>query len=304
MDKQLLENVFNNLTQTNEFQIETGYLELDNFLQYCGKGSLITVGGVPAMGKSVFCKNIIINQLISGKKCMYFDLEWTKEQLVRSLLFLHSGISLSRRNSLSDDDINKLKTTTSKMAYWELKIEDSSCFGIENILKRIEEYKPDYVFIDPLNEIRNENNLCDIKTILEKLQKCARKTGAVIFATSTLNNSVEFNEYKIPTWKDFKDSEAVIEYSDQILLLYRPDYYYGENEIPEGHQPKTIEVISNKYIKGSLSLEFDCQKCQIKGTNEESGDWTKEALKPENWIGPFKTTEELFKSLEEDDENN
>lgn len=41
-------------------------------------------------------------------------------------------------------------------------------------------------------------------------------------------------------------------------------------------------------------------KNQNNGNTEELGKWTKEMLKPENLIGPFKTTEEMMKSLLDD----
>lgn len=42
-------------------------------------------------------------------------------------------------------------------------------------------------------------------------------------------------------------------------------------------------------------------KKQILDEEEELGSWTKEMLKPENLIGPFNSTEELMKSLWDED---
>ena len=47
-------------------------------------------------------------------------------------------------------------------------------------------------------------------------------------------------------------------------------------------------------------VEWYKEYLETKGTEEdddEDGAWTKEMMKPENLIGPFKTTEEAFKSM-------
>ena len=47
-------------------------------------------------------------------------------------------------------------------------------------------------------------------------------------------------------------------------------------------------------------VEWYKEYLETTGTEEdddEDGAWTKEMMKPENLIGPFKTTEEAFKSM-------
>ena len=104
MNRDLLEKVYNNTIALIEPQIEKGFTDIDELLQCCDKGSLIMIGGACSMGKTVLSKSILLNQLISNKKCMYFDLEWTKEQFIQSLLFMLAEINISKRRILSDMD--------------------------------------------------------------------------------------------------------------------------------------------------------------------------------------------------------
>lgn len=222
------------------------------------------IGGACSMGKTVLSKSILLNQLNKSKKCLYFDLEWTKEQFVQSLLFTLAELCLSKKRMLSDIDKNKLKTALNNMLDWRLEIFDCSCYKVEQIIKAIKNNKPEYIFIDPLQEIRTDDNLCITNHILEKLRTCAKETGTTIFITSTLEDTVKNNKYQIPTWKDFKNSEAVIELCDQILLLYRPSCYYSEEDMPELHEKNKLEIYSAKTIKGFVSYDFYFDTCRIK----------------------------------------
>lgn len=264
MNRELLEKVYNNTIALIEPQIETGFTDIDELLQCCDKGSLIMIGGACSMGKTVLSKSILLNQLISNKKCMYFDLEWTKEQFIQSLLFMLAEINISKRRILSDMDRDKLKTALNNMLDLRLEIFDCSCYKVEQIIKAIKNNKPEYVFIDPLQEIRTDDNLYIINHILEKLRTCARETGTTIFVTSILEDTVRNNKYQIPTWKDFKNSEAVIEFCDQVLLLYRPSCYYSEEDMPESHEKNKLEIYSAKTIKGFVSYDFNFDTYKIK----------------------------------------
>ena len=50
-------------------------------------------------------------------------------------------------------------------------------------------------------------------------------------------------------------------------------------------------------LKIHKDVDMETENEKINETNEELGSWTKEMLNPENLIGPCNSTEEMMKSL-------
>lgn len=161
-------------------------------------------------------------------------------------------------HKLSNDDTVKLDNAKEEMKNWRLGVADCSSYKLDKITKMIEQLNPKYVFIDPLQEID-----ANTKTALDALKKCVLKTNSTIFVTSLINDTFEDNADKLPSWKDFKDAESVISYSDEVLLMYRPDIHYSEYDMPEGHKTGTIEIISTKALSTKIRLDFDNRICKI-----------------------------------------
>ena len=88
LDKKLLQDVWEDLENQNKIFFKTGFEDLDCVLGIQEKkGALITVGARPAMGKTTFMLSIMENILLKNKRCLYFSLEMSKEQLITRLLF-------------------------------------------------------------------------------------------------------------------------------------------------------------------------------------------------------------------------
>ena len=72
--KEVLEKVCENIFEEKPPVLQTGFKDLDIILSGVEKSSLITIGARPAMGKSSFATNIMLNLLEQNKKP---SLHWT-----------------------------------------------------------------------------------------------------------------------------------------------------------------------------------------------------------------------------------
>lgn len=86
--------------------IPSGFGMLDKYITGLNKSDFILVGARPAMGKTSFALNLAQNvTMLAKKKCIFFSLEMTKEQLAERLLAAHAGVPSNklRTGELTDD---------------------------------------------------------------------------------------------------------------------------------------------------------------------------------------------------------
>ena len=73
--------------------IPTGFGLLDKYITGLNKSDFVLIGARPAMGKTSFALNLAQNITMgAGKRCIFFSLEMTKEQLAERLLASQAGI--------------------------------------------------------------------------------------------------------------------------------------------------------------------------------------------------------------------
>ena len=73
--------------------IPTGFGLLDTYITGLNKSDFILIGARPAMGKTSFALNLASNvSMMARKKCVFFSLEMTKEQLAERLLASQAGV--------------------------------------------------------------------------------------------------------------------------------------------------------------------------------------------------------------------
>lgn len=265
-NKEMLEKVYDRIINKSRNFVKTGFYDLDTFLAGVNDSAFITIGSRPSMGKTAFAMSLMENFIKNGKKCLFFSFEMSEEQFIQRLLIQYSETNALRvgyTNSTEADEIN-LKTAIDELSGLDYLVKDITS-NIEEIEAQIEEYKPDYVFIDYLQLIPTPKKLQRvdaINEIMEKLKIIAQKKDAVIFVLSQLSRAVEARKCRIPLLSDLRESGGIEEVSDVVIFIYREEYYsMGDMEDIETLESKgkaDIIVAKNKYGSiGSMGLLFN-----------------------------------------------
>lgn len=264
LDKKLLQDVWEDLENQNKTFFKTGFEDLDCILGIQEKkGALITIGARPAMGKTTFMLSIMENILSNNKRCLYFSLDASKEQVITRLLFQIAEISFikSKMNNMNEKDWEKLSDAMNNLLMWDLKIDDNSGIKTEEIETAIKEQQPDIVFIDYLQLMdgkRKQDRCTQIEEIIKDLKRIAKENGVVIVIASQLSRAVENRYDKHPMLSDLRDSGSIENFSDVVIFLYR-DEYYNFREDYAIHPKGEAEVIiaKNKFgACGYITLTF------------------------------------------------
>jgi len=140
----------------------TGFQTMDIATGGLQDQQLITLIGLPKVGKSMIlmCMNIAANQ--AGKRTMYASFEMTNDEQFLRHDALRAGVSLSRlsRGQLVDTEWAKLRRmfhASEDMADMTLVHDPAGVTTVSAIASKISEVRPDIVFIDGSYLMDTEN---------------------------------------------------------------------------------------------------------------------------------------------------
>ncbi len=241
--------------------IPTGFVDLDRILLGMQRKDLILLAARPSVGKTALAVNIALNAAKSDYKVAIFSLEMSKTQLAQRML---SALSLVNLKQLISGDINEwddIFEASSIIATKSIYMDDTAGISITELRSKCRRLKADggldFIMIDYLqlmtSEGRNENRQQEISTISRNLKALAKELDVPILALSQLSRDSEKSGRK-PKLSDLRESGAIEQDADVVILLYREDYQNEEAEIKN-----QIELIIAKHRNGetgSVELNF------------------------------------------------
>ncbi len=249
--KILLERVIERTIQMAEREdknavtgIATHFHQLDQMTSGLQRGELIIVAGRPGMGKTSFALNIAENVALKNKlPVAVFSMEMTGEQLVQRLLSSVAMVDQGsiKRGDLSHDDMDKMFLAMNELRNAPIHIAETPGINVIDLRARVRRLKDtlgdlgliviDYVQImSGLGNGRNTNRAQEIADISRSLKSLALELNVPIVLLSQLNREVESRQDKRPNIADLRESGALEQDADIILLLYRDSYYDKESK--------------------------------------------------------------------------
>jgi replicative DNA helicase len=228
-------------------------VDLDKITGGFSAGELIVIAARPAMGKTAFVLSIMMHQCMKLKEpAAYFSLEMSNEQIVTRLLSYHSELDASKisRKRLEEDEFKRLHVMTEAINDSPLYLADQSISTIQQIrflaIRMKRQYGIKLLVIDYLQLIgtqshRSYNNSreLEIATITRGLKTLARELNIPIIIASQLSRAVETRTGdKRPILSDLRESGAIEQEADKVLLLYRGEYYGIETDKAPKMWPK------------------------------------------------------------------
>ncbi|HDN97744.1 MAG TPA: replicative DNA helicase [bacterium] len=244
--------------------LPTGFIELDNMTTGLHPSDLIIIASRPSMGKTALACNIALNLTVGVEKypILIFSLEMSKEQLVQRMLCAEAKINLKnlRQGILSDDDMGRLMLAAGRLEQSPIFIDDTPSLNIFELRARARRLKAkediQLIIVDYLQLMRGrgraENRQQEISEISAALKSLAKELNIPVIAVSQLSRATEQRERKRPHLSDLRESGAIEQDADLVLLLYRDEFYHPENEENKG----IAEIIIAKQRNGPTGSVF------------------------------------------------
>lgn len=220
--------------------VPTGLIDLDAVLGGLAKSDLCIIGGRPSMGKTVLGVNIGINAAKAGHKTAVFSLEMSGEQLAMRFLAGETGVTTDamRRGSLCDYDFDRLNQSVHRTREMPLFIDDRPALTVAEIRAAAEDIQRqhglDLIVIDYLGLVRpdkqRESRVVDITDVSAGLKGIAKHFNVPVVCLAQLSRQVEQRDDKRPMLSDLRDSGAIEQDADQVIFVYREEYYLSRSE--------------------------------------------------------------------------
>jgi replicative DNA helicase len=245
--------------------LETGFVDLDRYLDGLRPGDLIVPAARPNVGKTIFGMNIAEHVSIDCERSvLFFSLEMSSQSLTRRLIASAGRLPLWRMRDGKVEDWGPFERAKQKLSAAPLYIDDGTPLTISDLCARARSFKRrhglDLIVVDYLQLLTApgaENRTQEVARISAGLKSLAKQLSVPVIAISQLNRAVMARNDKRPTTADLRDSGAIEQDADVILLLYR-DELYNEDSPDRG----TAEIIIGKHREGELGtvrLQFSPQ---------------------------------------------
>jgi replicative DNA helicase len=245
--------------------IPSGFIDFDIKTAGLQSSDLIVIAGRPSMGKSALALGIAeYVGVIEKIPVAFFSLEMSKEQLVQRLLCAHAKVDAHkvRTGYLYPSDWPRLTAAAGKLSESPIFIDDTPAISVMELRAKARRLKSHHdiqlIILDYLQLMRGstsiENRQQEISEISRSLKSLARELNVPIITISQLSRAVERRDDHRPQLSDLRESGAIEQDADVVVLILREEYY---NPTPDNQGIAEIIIAKQRNGPvGSISLAF------------------------------------------------
>lgn len=255
--------MFNKLVSSERDQfvgIPTGLPTLDTITTGLNRSDLIIVGARPGMGKTSFALNLARNVAMKqNRPVAFFNLEMSKEQMVNRMLSSEARVSGKklRTGLLSRDEWNRIADAAAVLCKVPVYLDDTASITVPEMKARLRRLKDvGFVVVDYLqlmrSAVRTENRVQEVTEITRSLKIMAKELNIPVMVCAQLARTTEKQANHRPALSDLRESGSIEQDADQVMFLYRDEYYKNEKTDPTAVETGTAEVIVAKNRHGEL----------------------------------------------------
>jgi len=246
--RDVLQEVFRDIDSMSGERISglrTYFHDLDDLTCGLQPSELIIIAARPSMGKTTLALNIAGRVAMGGwhrpdpdatVPVLIFSLEMAKPVLARNILCGYAKVDAHRlrRGLLPPEEINALATKAGQLYEAQIYIDDTPGLSLRDLRTRARRMKMKVpalglIIIDYLQLMeaagRSENRQQEISLISRGLKALARELEVPVIALSQLSRQTESREGHVPRMSDLRESGALEQDADLIVLLYREEHY-------------------------------------------------------------------------------
>jgi replicative DNA helicase len=225
----------------------------------------VIIAGRPSMGKTTLAVNIAENAALGHKiASAIFSMEMSAEQVTLRMISSLGRIDQSslRTGRLAEEDWPRIDTAMTQLSQAPIFIDETPSLTPTELRARARRLKREHnlglVVVDYLQLMQvpgtKENRATEISEISRGLKALARELNVPVVALSQLNRGVEQRVEKRPVMSDLRESGAIEQDSDVILLIYREEVY--ESATPRKGIADIIIAKQRNGPTGEIQLTF------------------------------------------------
>lgn len=227
--------------------LPTGFTQLDRNTGGLRPANLVVVAARPSMGKTALALSIAEHvALTENGSVAIFSLEMSGEELIQRFLSSAAMVDSGRvRNGrLGPEDWPRISHAADRLSNARLFVDDSEGMSVAEMRTKARRLKSrsglDLVIVDYIQLMegsrtrRDENRVQELSTISRSLKMLARDLEVPVICISQLNRGPDSRTDKRPMLSDLRESGAIEQDADLVLMIYRDEYYNPESSEEKG----------------------------------------------------------------------
>src|SRR3990167_761920 len=212
----------------------TGFPELDAMTDGFQPGDLVIVGARPSQGKSALALQFA---LAADGPCAFFSLEMRRDQLSARALATLGRVDgwAMRRGMLRKDEYERLQRALEQLGDSGLAIDESAGLSVPQMTAKARRWQLtrglrmvvcDYLQLMTPGTVKGrtgQNREQEVAGMTRALKMAAKELQVPVLVLAQLNRGTEATRDKEPTLANLRESGAVEQDADLVLLIHRAD---------------------------------------------------------------------------------
>jgi replicative DNA helicase len=213
--------------------VPTGIASIDRVTGGWQKSDLIIIAARPSVGKTALATTMAMNAAAVGKKIAIFSIEMSSEQIGARMLSSSSGVPLQniRQGVQNGMDLARIAAGVYEVERADINVDDTPSATPGELRSKcrrlLADKGVDLIIVDYLQLMspdrvsKDGNRVSDVSDISRGLKMLARELNVPVIALSQLSRSSEYRESGEPRLSDLRDSGAIEQDADVVLMLWK-----------------------------------------------------------------------------------
>jgi len=242
--------------------VPSGFVDLDEMTRGFQRGDLVIVAARPSMGKTSLVLNVAQHVATQPDFTVgFFSLEMSRESLFIRLLTSEAQIDSHRLMSgaIGQKDYGRISHALEMLSGMRLFIDDTANVSVLEMRAKSRRLQSEHglnlLVVDYIQLMsargRYENRTLELASISRSLKGLAKELNVPIIVLSQLSRAPESRSDHRPQLSDLRESGALEQDADVVIMIYRDDVY---NRDPNNPEAGTAELILAKQRNGPTGV--------------------------------------------------
>jgi replicative DNA helicase len=247
--------------------VPTGFVDLDEMTRGLQGGDLVIVAARPSMGKTSLVLNIAQYVATQPEHAVgFFSLEMSKESLFLRLLTAEAQVDGHRllSGAIGGKDYGRISHALETLSSMMLFIDDTANIGVLEMRAKSRRLQAEHglslLIVDYIQLMsgrgRFENRTLELASISRSLKGLAKELRVPIVVLSQLSRAPESRSDHRPQLSDLRESGALEQDADVVVLIYRDDVYNRDPNSPDAGTAELILAKQRNGPTGTVRLAF------------------------------------------------
>lgn len=232
-----------NFSNKNIWGYPTQFKEYDELTGGLQKSELTVVAARHSMGKTTFITNLASSLASQKIPVLYISYKLSEEKIINRFIASEAEVDNMRikQNCLRTEDWEKIADTMNKLIPASensfLQILGECSLSYKELFDKIRDFKTQnndgVVLIDDFQLIPltgNEDRYVELSALACSFKRLAIEIKLPIVITAQVSRKCNERNNKRPQLSDLAECDALAQYSDNLLFIYRDDYYSSNDD--------------------------------------------------------------------------